>query len=135
MSLKLSDIEETFDLSPYLNREHSVDGKRELYFVTNDGYLYGSCGLNSMALYMILDSESNEIEHIIIGYSYQGSYCGDFELDPLTFDIAIKNRDFTGVIMKYTPNTILNFPFLDCNTMIDDGSDLKLPLCADSHVP
>ena len=70
LSIKLSDIEGTIDLSSYLNREYSVDGKRELYFVTNDGYLYGSCGLNSMALYMILDEKSNEIEHIIMGYSY-----------------------------------------------------------------
>ena len=66
-----------------------------------------------------------------MAYIFEGSYCGDFELNPDTFHQSYANKDFTDVIKKWDPNTFFKLPFKDCNPLFPEGSDVTLPECED----
>ena len=101
----------------------------QLYFAMKHGYVDGEPGLETMVIYLLIDESTFELKHVLLGYLMNGDYCGDFELNPETFHDSKKNRDFTDVIKKWEPNTFFELPFFECNNLIPDGSDVKLPRC------
>ena len=77
-----------------------------------------------------MDPLTYEPQHAVMGYYFNGEYCGDFELNPKTLMDARSNRDFTDVIKQWPAHTFIpDTMYLECNKLYDDGEDIKLPDC------
>ena len=95
-----------------------------------NGMFNGVPGLETLQVYLMMDSKTYKIKHVIMAYIFNGEYCGDWELNPETFEKKAWNgRDFTDVIKKWDPYTFFEEPFHECNPLIKDGSDVNLPKC------
>ena len=63
-----------------------------------------------------MDPLTYEVIHAVVGYTFKGEYCGDFELDPTTIMKAKRDHDFTQVYKRWPAHTFIpeKMP-LDCN--------------------
>ena len=65
-----------------------------------------------------------------MGYSANGEFCGEYELNPLTLYTARKNQNFTDVIKTWPAHTFIPEVLpLTCNELYPDGSNVELPEC------
>ena len=78
-----------------------------------------------------MDAYTHTVKHAVLGYRFNGEYCGDFELNPATLGSAKRNKDFTDVLKVWPPHTFIpeKLP-TSCNELYPDGSDVILPSCS-----
>ena len=49
-----------------------------------NGSKNGVKGLDAVAIWVQMNPLTYEVVHAVVGYQFQGEYCGDFELNPNT---------------------------------------------------
>ena len=54
-----------------------------------------------------MDAYTHTVKHAVLGYRFNGEYCGDFELNPATLGSAKRNKDFTDVLKVWPPHTFI----------------------------
>ena len=96
-----------------------------------DGSINGEAGLDTLEVLVVVDKTTMQVLQAFLAYIFNGEYCGDFELNPATFEESYKNKDFTDVINKWDPNSFFYLPFKDCNPLLPEGSDVNIPRCGD----
>ena len=79
----------------------------EYFFDMEDGYLDGEAGLEAFVIWIQMDAYTHTVKHAVLGYRFNGEYCGDFELNPATLGSAKRNKDFTDVLKVWPPHTFI----------------------------
>ena len=64
---------------------YPLEGKTWYYLGLDNGHTSEGELVNGLRFYIIRDSTTYQIDHVIMAYYKDCKYCGDYELNPVTF--------------------------------------------------